>query len=1655
MPRLDLNLKDLAKQRELLHDLQAQQRALDSSLAAQRRALEAAQQSGAAARVTAKLSKAIDAVRATRQSLVDQIRKGNSVLDRFADDLIGERDPAAMAAALDGGVPIALLPMRLETRYAPDPNTLRIRVYPDDLNIVEHTPALTDKEKQSGTDYWRARFSGKPDETARIVRDLSSGVGRNRCAWVLRVLTPENAASEGQQGVEPQFPDAPVIDAKAKQTRALLLPDRWCAIGYAAGRREVFRVWGNRIPDELILSPDWLDQDAPEALLGGERAWLVDFDAALAKGMALQVTQEMVTAFIKQRKAAPFKLAVDTLERLVVIGLEWTREAPDTAAGLGEMLAAQADSEGLAFMPLDTPTNNTEAAPSGYSPAQESTPPPSEEELAQLPQQKDALELLTDALGLPGPALPAQSIDNAHLAEQRTAMHMMNALWRATFGHYLMELWNPPGDEQNLLLKTPTLYALRSYVVSYLRPAGPLPLLRVGKQPYGVLPVTGKRFVSEATDGIPAISGVSDAQIEQGLSKILPVLRPLWELACNAVPLLTDGDVDRAKDILQTSAWSQTAAYRNADNVCLKPVVFDVSGVQGPSRQMLVNALLNALGVDQTGVDLLPILTCAAFPPDPPYSAASLAGVPWVLADAQQPTVEAPPDNPMPEGQNYLSRIADALNQPPDQSDAQLSAYQAGPALLQALAACSVQFERHDAVQNFAIGSAAVRRVESLTMSHLMNVEPRTQNEAEFSVNSPKELAAVVIPAVSGRATLGEHVAKSLATQPLQLGEGHASTMGAKFRDAIGKFTPPLRNAAGVQVSLAYLANRPVGELNVALRTTLDAFSYRLDAWYTARASRRLQKMRATRPTGVHVGGYAWVENLKCDPRPDSDGYLLAPSLGQAASAAILRSGFLANHEQGAFNINLDSRRTNRALGILQGLTRDQPLAALYGYRIERGLRDALLGKLIWPLRLAYPWRPAGENPTDEPQEAVGARNVVDGVALLAAWQASPADVKSRVQGVETNGIHPFVGLQPKEQAAFEAVLADATDLADAVSDLLMAEGMHQIVQGNFERASAAMAVADKQALPIEPRFAWTPRGGASYTQRFALLCPPDAGHAWPDDRRARAEPSLNAWLAFMLGEPKRYVFSAQVHRGESEEGHPAIDANRVNITLAELGYSPLSAMLESTIATHDMTTGPADTGLRGQVVKKLIDKLDDRANVTGLDIMSDGDGTSLGLAHFEAFATVLRALVDRARPATRKDFVVPNDEIEKTLPAQGEYPGVDLGELRARAGTLIDDFEAFGTSLADAETADELRAALEAHAEFLPPAAWPPQVLAVFAPNADGAALNDDMGKARSALAAQLGAKLKTLKQPPPLLADHTELTHAQRVQQAIDQIKLLLGHDFPVLPRFALGPYADGFSAALGDQSALTANDPWRVTGWMTTLARVREGLDRYSAALTAHETLVELSAADDFRVVQFPHVAGEIWAALPEAWQEPEGVAFDPNQVPEELRAYIEQQGETPYKDINRVVPKLALALHTPGGLKPSDTSTTLAGLVCDDWPEFIPDRYQTAAIAFHYDAPGARPPQSILLAVPPQPNQENWDFDDVLDALHEAFDLARLRAVRPRDLGSGLGLLLPGNYLPHDYTGDLPGVRALELAREAMANIRLVAGHPDAVVPLGKV
>jgi hypothetical protein len=1639
MARIDLDLSALQGARQTLVVLAAQQRSLDVAVSTAQAALDVALRAGESPNLLEPLRQRVNEARSSRAELTARQRSAQSRIDELAAGLLLERDPSLMVQALDARHPIALLPVRLETRFVPvgRPTALRIRVYPDDLNTIEHVPALTPDEQRAGRDYWTARFAHQDEEAARILRDLTTVFGRGRAAWIVRVLTPENPIPDGDVDA-PQFPQTDTIDARAKATRAVLLPDRWCAIGYAPGRREVFRVWGNRIPDELLLSPDWLATDAPEALLGGERAWMVDFDAAVAKGMALEITQDALNSEALRQHGVPFKLATGVLERLVVVGLEWTKTAEQSAADLTDLLAAHRDSTGLAFTPLGTPTNNTEVAPSGFSPADERTPP---QPAANAATEKDALQLLTWAFGIAPDTLPADNIVNAHLAEQRTALHMMNVLWRGTFGDYLMELWNPPLDEDSRFLKTPALYAARSYAVAYVRATGALPLLRVGKQPYGILPMVGKRFAS------------TGSAAETTIGQLLGVLRPMWELAGRSVPTMTDGSVDKAKDIVQTAPWSQTAFYRDKDAgkaMCKIPNAF--GDAQQSSRGGLVKALLAAVGV--TDYWMAHVYSCSDFLPDPPYSAGYLAGVPWVLADDRNPAAEAADSVTLPDAKNYLAHMAAAAIQPPAAATPVLYANQSGPALLQALVSYSVQKEKGDAAESFALSSAAVSQVVSLATTKMPYVEATADNEAAFTVQTPKELANVAIAAVTGKATLGEHVAHTLSV-PFAAQPAPAYKAADTLAHSVDHIVAHSRNLAAVKLSLDYLAGRTVGELNIAFRSTLDCFSYRLDAWLAARAHRRLEQMRDRTPGGVYVGGFAWVENLKADARPDSDGYLLAPSLGQAASAAILRSGFMANHESGAFDIALDSQRTQRAVGVLQGLTRDQPLAALYGYRIERGLRDAELGKFIWPFRLAFPWRPAGAAPTDESSEAIGARDVVDGVALLDAWETDAIAVRARLKDALAHLEQPAPPADNAEWAQVTTIVAAVIDLADSISDLLMAEGTHQIVQGNLDRAAAAMAVADKQSVPIETEFNRTLRGGAGYTQRLVALCP-GAVEGWPGDRRSRTEPAVNAWLAGMLGAPARYRFAARVHRVPDPQGQPVIDASLAVVTWDDLALSPLSAVVLAASVSAQHLSDTRETGFRSALVAAFTRALDDPATVVGLEIQQEADSPdSLGLGHFEALAMTLKAILDKARPVTRKDVVRTVNEIEETLPDEGEFPGVDLADIEARADTLVGEFDTAVASLLVVVGADVLLATLAAMDDFLPTISWPAEVFAIDAAGADPGLRDARAGDALLALQRVLEARQEAVHAAVPLVDGQAVPTHGQRVQNAIDRIRRLLGKDFPVVPRCSLGPYASEFDASLADQAALTKSDPWRVNGWLTQIARVREGANRFISGLSAHEALVAVGSVDDFKLVQFPHRPGQIWAALPEAWVEPEGTPFDPAQVPEELHDYLSQRPGAVYKDIHRVAPDLTIAFHAPGGLDALAADQTIAALVCDEWPEFVPDPYQTAAIGFHYDAPGARPPQSVLLALPPHLDQDAWTFDDLIDVIHEAFDLAKLRSVRPRDLAGGLGALLPGNYLPHAYTDDLPSVQVLKMLRDAQTRLVSAVDGSVALFTLGKI
>lgn len=222
-------------------------------------------------------------------------------------------------------------------------------------------------------------------------------------------------------------------------------------------------------------------------------------------------------------------------------------------------------------------------------------------------------------------------------------------------------------------------------------------------------------------------------------------------------------------------------------------------------------------------------------------------------------------------------------------------------------------------------------------------------------------------------------------------------------------------------------------------------------------------------------------------------------------------------------------------------------------------------------------------------------------------------------------------------------------------------------------------------------------------------------------------------------------------------------------------------------------------------------------------------------------------------------------------------------------------------------------------------------------------------------------------------------------------------------MLPRFT-PPDFESLKNAFGHSSALVpASDPAARTRWLTQLTYVRPAISRLDTALTLAQVLGGGTAVPPpvLLLGQLPlpknSNAEDKWLALP----------IDTANPPDKGR--------------------VAFACVTQGDW--TNKNNPYAGLLVDEWQERIPCKVwtaddqlghvsgcapETAAVAFHYEEPKARPPQALLLAVCPD-RREKWDDDLVTGILEEALELAKIRTV---DLDSmrQVGQILPALYFP---------------------------------------
>ncbi len=1488
--------------------------------------------------------------------------------------IVGQ-DRRAAFSTLSDAHPLLLLPVRIETRFGG--RELSVRVYPDAIHQDAHEEALTAAELELGRAFWTNRLAAGDDVLRGAVDDwLVAQLPARRAAWVARATRPD-IGSDGALA----FP-SPATRTSTTPASALALPARWAVSGWVNGTQRFVR-FGAPIPPDLAFAPSL---DGAVARAGGDGralpvdagfAWMTDYREAVKVGMAMTVRlDEALYADVEKDGLA-----------LVVVGV--SDASPDEGSStLAGLLQAHRYTDGLELLPQGTPTNNTDEGIAGWTADVVDTRDLLSRELdglaPELGQDSDAARLAS-ALGLESSA-PLRGLLYGERGDEASARAMNRALWPVTWGRYLSDLLAPEGRPS--IAAEDVQRELREWFVSNVRGGAALPTLGVGSQPYAVLPV-------RRTYPHTAPSGWHDT-----LEWVLRSLRERWRDSLPAVPRLDPVVGDAIGADPPEDAVALLGTVPHPGRFVVRRLTY-----QRELRLFFWSWAWTAIGESDH-----PLYALGRWYRD---RAGSLGGIDDQI-DLLSRMRDQVPSLVSPDHRSEAYTVVDALI-------AMAEAHQARQAPVSELFGGSVDgvFDA-DRLQDPKVfwsgyGNATADRVFTRP---LVQAPDAGDGETAWDylgvlrdripgVRAMRETMAGGRPGASvvgaltsrnaGVRSLG--AARDLAKAPL-VSKAPSVRPAHDLTDAFHANEPllyqlidatlealPKSERTRYRSALEALRATAPEEIELRLRETLGLASYRLDAWLGGFARERLDAMRGSdggSPTGLQLGGWGYVEDLRPDGSgtAESQGFIHTPSMAHAATAAVLRSGWNAHGGRAADStlaVDLKSDRVRLASWILDGVRQGQALGDLLGYRFERRLHDEGLDEFLDDCRRAVLVSKGVRRDPHGP---------VDGLELAELYESAGVTVEDG-SVVLTQGSTPADPRVAAVRSALDGILTDM----DAVADAGLADAVHHYLQGNTARASATLdALSTGATPPPELRALRTPRASVGVVHRLMLTFGPGAARAtaWGESPRARLLPALDAWVATLLPDPSLLVCSAAFKATEAQSAAGLVAPGAARVTMADLVASFGVAAIDAVLGAPEAEAG--DTEWRRLVGGHLLAQAAYAPFEAGLKVDFDAGGLDLAenavtFAELADLARTLRSLVTGARALDDRDLAMPGAEADAHL---------DLDEAEARVRAQVATFRAAERSLAallaelDAAAAEglapadatavALRAAMTDLLGFalrgaVPERGWAGDEAGWTLLHAEARALAGRAATTASALD-QLDAESAAAD------AGHAEggtPSDAERLGRALRGIECLHGRVVPLLPLFTPANGAAPAAAVDGSDTLLRA-DPARAVDWLRKVAKVRAGAGRLAEVMDLSEWLVDAVTVRP-RVGQLPAHPDEGWAAV-EAPADP-------------------KQG------------RVAFFVVDDGGLEAMRAGTPLCGLVVDAWADALPAAEITSGLALHFDAPSSRPPQALLLMVPPE--GESWSFDLVLDTLMETVEAAKLRAVDP-DVLLGYGHQFPAVFAP---------------------------------------
>jgi hypothetical protein len=1012
-----------------------------------------------------------------------------------------------------------------------------------------------------------------------------------------------------------------------------------------------------------------------------ETKWLFDFDEAIKVGMGFKVdlSTEVYNA---------------GFDRLFVLGTKMSADEIGGKETVEELIQHHHyGSSGFSIMPQGTPTNNTEDENSGYSESEDTEETfkryilDSNESDPDDPKTRKDGKWLTTLLGIDADKSSMNLVENYYQTDQREARAMNTALWSGTIGYFMESMMTPVLSENDEKVT-------HSFFTEHVNGRGCIPAIRIGNQPYGILAtntISNQKWLFQDRNRLSSGSLTKELSTLQKMNSVINKIRQdFMEFSDQVAFVGKEGD---AHDILLEAIGLHASSVefhqryaKSFDHLYhlrlffSTPSLYDIYTEEGYEDRGM--DLLQKLGYQlPKGRKAIPILE--------KFFLSTSNLLKGDLID-DQPLSEANPIRPYttPEvagdaGKNYIHWLIDNALSDHDKIKKQQGFEEGAPKAL------LYQMLRHAVELEFVNTALKLfRSTDQLTAAQV------TAAKVDANFIGIKEQPTTL-------ESKYDYLSAELTNQNVNTAQHITNLLQS------GTVSINTQRLLEMVEALKLLKDVPTARLERVFVEHLDSCTYRLDAWLLGFVNLQLAQMRQPvnsvraqdTEKGIYIGAYGWVEHLKpdneilqpvtldgelkaiFDPNDENEilkdssnaGYIHAPSINQATTAAVLRNAYISNatsDDPEIYKVNLSSERVRMAQGIIQGMQQGQSLGALLGYQLERGLHDryqeAEVDTFIYELRKAFPLIANRLPDTSEADEdfqsitQIEARNVVDGLALV-----------NHIIDAETNAdkLYPFgKDLAPANTDEAKIINSEVDrilNINDALADLATADGIHHAVQANYERAAATMDTYSKGNFPPTPEVTRTPRSGVSLTNRVGIHLSASSIAPAGANPRVVAEPGINDLIGDFLPALTDICCKVTYHIPSYEDGVINLE-QEVVVSMDQLGLSPIDLFYLLDIGSDKNLTALDDYLLK-QVYGAEAPRPDASIEIKYTESIV-GKVTVFELA---SLINSLRTLLLAARPLRVSDILLPN-EANTSVDANGT---IDLSRITAAFGEFKNNF--------------------------------------------------------------------------------------------------------------------------------------------------------------------------------------------------------------------------------------------------------------------------------------------------------------------------------------------------------------------------------------------